>query len=336
MKHRIFTMLKLVPALIILAAACYSPVEYNVVDESRLVKLCVSDNTIAGTFSGISDGRSLCSIGNNEFIVASGTGTLYRFNSPAMELDTSFVIGSGSGSGYGNMITPKPGSIYVIGAAGKIIEVNLATNSVIDEFEAGPMPNALCASPTNQRFYVSDGSDRQIREIDPVSNTVLRTSDPLNSVPVSITIESFQNAYLLAASSSEEGSVERVTLGTFYVNSISIGSSSSDITAAPAESIWAVVHPQWFAENGSISICSNFFNPEIFSISIAGHPTNVCSVPGSTLFYALSYMGDGTSRITAINYFTREIVAEVDIPGFPWDITSHANGEYILTLTSDI
>lgn len=179
----------------------------------------------------------------------------------------------------------------------------------------------------------TDSSDRQIREIDPVSNTVLRTSSPLNSVPVSITIESFQNAYLLAASSSEEGTVERVTLSTFYVT---LSSSSSDITAAPAESIRAVVHPEWFAENGSVSICSNYSAPEIFSVPVAGHPTNICSVPGSTLFYALSYLGDGTSRITAINYFTKEIIAKIDIPGFPWDITSHANGEYILTLTSDI
>jgi len=150
MKYTRFIMLKLLPALILFATACYSPVEYDVVDESRLVKLRVSDNTIVGTISGISDGRSLCSTGNNEFLVASGTGTLYRFDSPAMELDTSFVIGFGSGSGYGSMITPKPGSVYIVGAAGKIIEVSLQTNSVIDEFEAGPMPNALCASPTSQ------------------------------------------------------------------------------------------------------------------------------------------------------------------------------------------
>ncbi len=336
MKHTKFMIPILFSALILFSAACYSPVEYDIVDQSRVIKLRVSDNTIVGTFSDVTDGRSLCSTGNNEFLVASGTGTLYRFDSQAMELDTSFVIGFGSGSGYGNMITPKPGSIYIVGAAGKIIEVSLQTNSVIDEFEAGPMPNALCASPTSQKFYVSDGSDRQIREIDPVNNTVLRTSSPLNSVPVSITIESFLNDYLLAASSSEEGSVERVTLSTFYVNPISLGSSSSDITAAPAESIWAVVHPEWFAENGSVSICSNYSAPEIFSVPVAGHPTNICSIPGSTLFYVLSYLGDGTSRIAAINYFTKEIIAEIDIPGFPWDITSHANGEYILTLTSDI
>ncbi len=323
-------------SLLFLLTACYSPVEYDIVDKSRILKIRVSDNAIIGSIDNVTDGRSLCSIGNNEFIVASGNGTLYRYDSQEMQLDTSFVIGFGSGSGYGSLIIPKPGSIYVIGAAGKIIEISLQSNSVIDEFEAGPMPNSLCASPINQRFYVSDGSDQQIREIDPVSNTILRTSPPLDNVPVSIVIESFQNSYLLAASSSDEGVVERLTLSTFYTNPISIGNPSSDITSAPAESIWAVVHPQWFEENGSVSICSNFSNPEVFKISVDGHPTNICSVPGSTLFYALSYLGDGISRVTAINYFTKEIITEMDIPGFPWGITSHANGEYILTLTSDI
>lgn len=336
MNNSTSTIWKFLALTLLLNIACYSPVEYEIIDQSRIVKLRVSDNSIVATSSSVTDGRSLCSIGNNAFIVASGNGTLYRFNSEEMQLDTSFVIGFGSGSGYSSMITPKPSSIYVIGAAGKIIEINLQSNSVIDEFEAGPLPNGLCASPTTQRFYVSDGSDQKIREIDPVTNTVLRTSSPLDNVPVSIVIESFQNSYLLAASSSEEGVVERITLGTFYVEPVSIGNPSSDITAAPAESTWAVVHPEWFEENGSVSICSNFSNPEIHKISIEGHPTNICSVPGTTLFYALSYLGDGLSRITAINYFTKEIVTEIDIPGFPWDITSHANGQYILTLTSDI
>ncbi len=336
MNYSNVTKFKLLAFFLLLSIACYSPVEYEIIDRSRIVKLRVSDNSIVASSGSVTDGRSLCSIGNNEFMVASGNGTLYRFNSEEMQLDTSFVIGFGSGSGYGSMITPKSGSIYVIGAAGKIIEISLQSNSVIDEFEAGPMPNGLCASPTTQRFYVSDGSDQKIREIDPVSNTVLRTSTALDNVPVSIIIESFQNKYLLAASSSEEGIVERITLGTFHVNPVDIGKPSSDITAAPAESIWAVVHPEWFQENGSVSICGNFSNPEIYKISVDGHPTNICSVPGSTLFYALSYLGDGLSRITAINYFTKEIEAEIDIPGFPWDITSHANGEYILTLTSDI
>jgi hypothetical protein len=76
--------------------------------------------------------------------------------------------------------------------------------------------------------------------------------------------------------------------------------------------------------------------PEVTTVQIAGHPTDICSVPGTALFYVLSYLGDGTSRITAINYVIGEIVGEVDVPGFPWDITSHANGEFVLALTSDI
>jgi len=76
--------------------------------------------------------------------------------------------------------------------------------------------------------------------------------------------------------------------------------------------------------------------PEVVHVQIAGHPTSVCSVPGTTLFYVLSYLGSGTSRVTAVNYVTEAVVSEIDIAGFPWDITSHANGEFVLALTSGL
>jgi hypothetical protein len=324
-------------ALITLASAgCHHPVEYETTAESGVVKIRVADNTIAGSVGGIEDGRSLCSLGNTEFLVTSGSGILYRFDSGQMLLDTSFAVGAGSGAGYGDMVRPKPGSVYLIGAAGKILEVSLQSNSVVDQFDAGPLPNALCASATDQRFYVADGSDRRVRELDSGSNTVLRASEPLDAIPVSITAESFQDEFLLTSCSDDAGTVGRISLSTFYAGPIEIGSPCTGITAFPAESIWAVAHPAWETVNGSVSICSNFFLPQISEVSVAGHPTDICSVPGSTLFYVLSYLGNGMSRITAVNYFTKETVAEIDVPGFPWAITSHANGEFVLVLTSDI
>ncbi|HOI36841.1 MAG TPA: hypothetical protein PLF11_05620 [Bacillota bacterium] len=318
-------------------AGCHDPVEYDVSAHSGVVKIRVSDNTIVGSLGGIEDGRSLCSLGNTQFLVASGSGLLYRFDSEQMLLDTSYAIGYGSGSGYGDMVMPKPGSVYVIGSAGKILEVSLSSNSVVDRFDAGPLPGALCASSTNRRFYVADGSDRRIREVDPVGNVVLRQSQPLDEIPVAITTESFLDEYLLACCSDGAGSVGRVTLSTMATGPISLGSPCSAITSFPAESTWAVTHPEWFAENGAVSICRSFLLvPDVTAVQVAGHPTDICSVPGTVFFYVLSYLGDGTSRVTAIDYVNATIVGEVDIPGFPWDITSHANGEYVLALTSDM
>jgi hypothetical protein len=320
----------------LLVAGCHDPVEYDISAQSGVVKIRVSDNTVAGSVGGIEDGRSLCSLGNTEFLVASGSGILYRFDSEQMLLDTSYAIGFGSGSGYGDMVIPKPGSVYVIGAAGKIIEVSLQSNSVVDQFDAGPLPNALCASSTDQRFYVADGSDRKIREVDSEGNVVLRQSQPLDEIPVAITTESFLDEYLLACCSDDDGNIGRVTLSTLGIGPIYLGSPCSAITSFPAESTWAVTHPEWYAENGTVSICSSFLMPEVTTVQISGHPTDICSVPGTVLFYVLSYLGDGTSRVTAINYVTGDVVGEVDVPGFPWDITSHANGEFVLALTSDI
>ncbi len=321
--------------LLIAGTSCHQPVEYDSSAASGVVKLRLSDYTVAGNVSGIEDGRALCSLGNSEFLVTSGTGILYRFDSPSMTLDSSYAIGFGSGSGYGEIIYPKPGSVYIIGAAGKLIEVDLQTNSVAAEFEAGPLPTALCASTSSQRFFVADGSDCRIREVDTGSNTVLRSTEPLKETPVSLAAESYLEEYLLACCADEDGTVGRISLSTFYTSHLNLGSAGSDLSAFPAESIWAVVHPDWYASDGSISLCSNYFLPTVTEVTIAGHPTDVCSVPGTTLFYVLSYLGDGMSRVSSVNYLTGDRQEVLDIPGFPWDITSHANGEYLLILTSD-
>jgi len=326
----------LMAAWVITAVSCHDPVEYDTTAVSGVAKIRVADHTVIGTAGGIEDGRSLCSLGNSQFLVASGNGILYRFDSEAMMLDTSFSIGFGSGAGHGAMVLPKPGSVYVIGAAGKIIEVGLQTNSVLDEFDAGPLPRALCTASENQRLFVADGSDCRIREVDTGTNLVLRETEPLDAVPVSLVAETFQNDYLLAGCTNPEGTVGRVSLATFYTGSVFLESACTGITAFPAESIWAAAHPDWSEPHGRISICSNFYLPDITEVQVDGHPVDICSVPGTTLFYVLSYLGNGSSRVTAVNYFAGGIVAEIDLPGFPWDITSHANGQYVLVLTSEL
>ncbi len=326
---------KTLPVLLI-ASACYNPEEHDIVSESGVVKIRVADNSIVGSVGGVPDGRALCSLGNLEFMVASGTGSVYRFDSQSMALDTSFSVGFGSGAGYREMIIPKPGSVYLIGGAGRIVEVSLAGNSVAAEFQVGSLPSAMCASQNQQRFYVTDEGDHRIREVDATANTVLRQTEPLSAAPVAVAAESYLKEYLLAVCADEAGTVGRVALNTFHVGPINVYGPGSDISIFPADTIWAVTHPDWSADNGRVAICSNFHMPDVEHVQIAGHPTSICSVPGTTLFYVLSYLGGGASRVTAVNYVTKTVVAEIDIAGFPWDITSHANGEFVLALTSGL
>ena len=329
--------LRRLAALALLAAACHQPVEYSTTAASGVVKLRVSDNTVAGQASGFGDGRALASLGSGSFLVSTGSGRLHRFSSPDMSLDTSFVIGPSSGAGYADIILPKPGVAYVIGAAGRILEVNVGMGLVVDEITAGPLPVGLCASPASQLFYVVDGSDGRIREVDSADNSVLRGTDPLDEPAVEATVESHQDRYLLVACADDAGSVYAVDLATFYVSDAAeLGSVCSGAQAFPAESIWAATHPNWYGSNGSVSVCANFTQPEVTPLPIAGHPVDVCSVPGTTLFYVLSYLGDGVSAVTAVDFITGEKTDPIPLDGFPWDITSHGNGEYVLVLTSEI
>jgi len=317
--------------------SCYSPAEHDTVSRCGVVKLRVSDNTIAGSIDGIPDGRALCSIGNTQFLVASGTGEIFSVSSSDMRIDTSFAVGYAGGAGYRSMINPKPGSVYVTGASGKVLEISLGNFSVLDEFEAGSMPNVLSPSTSStETFYVADGSDGRIRELNMTSNTVLRQTEVQDFNPVAMAPESYLNDYLLAACADGEGSVFRVSLATFHTDAVQLGFPCSDITAFPAESIWAVTHPRWQLDTGYLSLCSSYSPPEVNRITLAGNPMRVCSVPGTTLFYVLSYLGEGESRVSAVNFLTGEVEAEIDVTGFPWDITSHGNGEFVLVLTSEL
>ncbi len=329
--------LRRLAALALLAAACHQPVEYSTTTASGVVKLRVSDNSVVGEATGIDDGRALASLGSGSFLVSSGSGELYRFSSPDMSLDTSFTIGASSGAGYGDIILPKPGVAYVIGAAGKVLEVNIGMGLVVDELSVGPLPVDLCASPANELFYVVDGSDGRVREVDSADNSVLRSSDPLEEPAVGITVESHQDRYVLVACADDAGIVYAVDIATFYVSKAAeLGSMSSGVQAFPAESIWAATHPNWYGSTGSVSVCAKFTQPEVTALPIAGHPVDLCSVPGTTLLYVLSYMGDGVSAVTAVDFITGEKTDPIALEGFPWDITSHANGEYVLVLTSEI
>lgn len=321
----------------LLAPACYNPSEFSSVADSGVIKLRVSDNSVVGVLEGIPDGRAICSVGSTEFLVATGTGEVYRVNSVEMTVDTSFAVGYAGGAGYRSMIHPNAGSIYLTGATGNLLEIDLEENSVADEFEAGAMPSLLCANPSSQEtFFLADGSDCRIREISTATNTVLRTTQAMSGCPSALAAETFLGEYLLAAFQNDAGSVVMVSLATFHYSTVSLGYPCMDLATFPAESIWAVTHPEWEAGNGLVSVCRNFFPPEIDRFEVDGHPMKICSVPGTTMFYVLSYLGGGESRLVSVNYLTGDVESLVDVQGFPWDIIAHANGEFILALTSEL
>lgn len=328
---------KLLYSVLLLALSCYNPKEFSTMTDSGVIKLRVADNTIVGAVEGIPDGRTICSIGSTEFLVTAGTGEVFRINSVEMTVETSFSVGFAGGAGYRSMIYPIAGSVYLTGAAGNLLEIDLNENKVADDFEAGPSPSVLCPNPSSQEtFFLADGSDRRVREINTATNTVLRTTQAMSGSPSALAAETYLNQYLLAAFQNEAGSVAMISLATFHVSTVSLGYPCMDVAAFPAESIWAVTHPEWQAENGMVTVCRNFIPPEVDRFQLDGHPMKICSVPGTTKFYVLSYLGGGDSRLVSLNYLTGEVESLVDVQGFPWDIIAHANGEYVLALTSGL
>jgi len=321
----------------LLLLACYSPAEHSTVADCGVWKIRVSDNSLIGVLEGVPEARALQSVGNTEFLVSSGTGEIHIVNSPDMLITETLTVGFAGGAGYRSIIMPGAGSVYLTSSTGSILEIDLTGMSLVADFNAGAVPDRMAALPySDEFFYVTDMSTGKILEVSTVTNSVTRESDALDAVPSAIAAESFLNSFLITVTSDETGLCGILNLGTFYFEEFSFGHACHDVTAFPAESIWAVSHPEWNLSSGSISICSNFSFPEVEAISIPGHPMQICSVPGTTLFYVLSYLGDGNSLLLGVNYLTRTIDSQMEIPGFPWDVTSHGNGEYVLVLTSEL
>ncbi len=327
----------LTAAGILVLASCYNPTIHSVTASCGVTKLRVSDNSVAGILTDIPEGRTLLSTGNTQFVIATGAGEMVLVNSTEMAVDTSFTVGFAGGAGYRSMIMPSSQNIYLTSSAGDLLQIDISELSVANSFSAGQQPEVLAKLPySGEFFYVSDGTSTRISEFRTLNNSIVRESEPLGSPPAALAAESFANSYLIAVTGDEAGLCGILNIGTFHFERVMMGYPCSDAAAFPAESIWAVTHPMWNAESGMVSICTNFSLPEIEPVAVSGHPMKICSVPGTTLFYLLSYKAGGESSVISINYLTGQVESETVISGFPWDITSHGNGEFILALTSEL
>ena len=114
----------LFPILILLMTAlgCHEVMEYESSDKCRITFIRSSDWMVEGSMDGLPQGRTLLSNGPDKLIMLSADGTLYRIDSDQMTIDTSYVIGGSSGTGYGDAVIANNGNLYVLGPGSQVIE----------------------------------------------------------------------------------------------------------------------------------------------------------------------------------------------------------------------
>ena len=110
-------------------------------------------------------------------------------------------------------------------------------------------------------------------------------------------------------------------------------SGMTDVTTCGTGSDFFVCSPEWGSQNGFVQRVDSLGIPRE-SCVLPGHPVRLAgSTVGSPLqLYVLSNMGNGTGQVTVLDYWSLDIVAEIPVNGYPWDIVTHRNGQLLVVL----
>jgi len=331
--------------VLMVVPGCHEVMEYQNNDQSCITFIRSSDFQVERTMGGLQQGRTLISSGYHKLILLSADGTLSRIDWDSMVVDTSYTIGGSSGTGYCDAVTAYNGSLYVMGPGSQIIEVNLSTNTVEDQFVPGSKPGAVCASLTLPRFYFIDTAEDYIGEVQTTNNHTGFTSN--TGYPLAdIMIEQTGGRHIVAVCSDDAGSIYGIWLDiseTAHLLSVNTGAPCSSVIPMNQDSVYMVSCPQWNSDNGFICFVKGYIEPlETAVANVEGHPIDMCYNSESGYagnFYVLSRTDSGNTVVTVfefhLSHMEPELAAVINIDGFPRDIIAPASGEYLMVLTSD-
>ncbi len=326
----------LIAAATVLASAvpgCHKLTEYSSSGETGVVVIRLTDFEAEEVIPGFEGGRSICSIGNEDFVVASNRGRLFWGNSVERTIEHAYPIGTAFTSGYGS-IAPGAGSIYIIAGYGQIVQFNLSSRQVVDQFDAGPLPTDLCRAAFGQYLYVSDGQDGLVREVWLSDNEVhdeYTMPYPVRALASGLISD---RAVMGVAGSASEA--YRIRVGFLpYPEPITMFWPGVDIAAFRDTSITCVVHPVMEKTGGATIIWYDSLGVDnTRSMPLGGSALRVCADQDRGLFYVASSLGDGTTRIYEIDPFEMAILDSIDVDGLLRDMALHRNGELLLALTN--
>jgi len=331
--------------MVFTSLGCHEVTEYQSNDQSCITLVRSSDFQVEKTMNGFSRGRTLLADGSNGLILLSADGTLSRIDLKEMTVDTSYSIGGSSGTGYCDATIARNGNLYVLGPGSQVIEVDLSSNSVEDQFAPGSKPGAICASPTMERLYFTDTAADCIGEV-LISNNhtgfTTNTQYPLADVMV----DKITGRNIVAVCSDDGGSIYGIWLDiseNAKLLSVSAGSPCSRVLPINQDSVYVVSCPRWTSNNGYVCFVQGYQAPQQKrTINVQGHPTEMCfnnNTGYAGYLYVMSRTDSGNTVITVFefpfSFIDPEVVSVISIDGFPRDIIAPSSGEYLMILTSD-
>ncbi|RKZ06353.1 hypothetical protein DRQ25_14110, partial [Candidatus Fermentibacteria bacterium] len=289
-------------AALLILCGCTDLTEFDRTLRAGINIIHTPDLSVVYTIENISGARSLCII-DDYYLVATTEGTLIRFDLATHQQTGVFTIGSPSSAGYFEIeYSPTENSVYIIGALGQIVELQVPDMELIDNFSIceTPVDIELDADIENPNFYVAAATLPRILEVKKKNNGVSRSCN----LPVSpICMAIGQDTILVGTLAETE--IVSIRAGVMRRRRMSHFPGILAIETVPTDTTFCAVFD---LSTDRVAIILNYF-PNIVSPSplwigqksLDGNIHYMCAEPDGSHVYVLSYLGDNTSRLVSYN-----------------------------------
>lgn len=328
----------LLAVTLFLASGCTDLTEFKGTVAAGIHVISPSSFTVVQTLTGIEAGRSICATDSGIFLVATTDGTLLRYNASTLEKTGTFIVDQPYSAGFFEMAhSPTENSVYLIGALGKIIEIDIPDCEVLDEFNVCSNPKGLLVGNGRPYLYITDANSEAIFEIHLISNTWSRICY-LKSVPVCMAAAQNQDTILV-------GTLDGIDLltthgtGTIIRRTYQLTPPVSSIVTIPENTVLCAVMN--FQSGDEVTSITEYWPSGVGTIGIwrgetplEGENHCICASRDGIHAYVLSYTGGSVSRLVSYNVETYSIDDELDLHGYPMDLVVLEDGR-ILALTTE-
>lgn len=313
--------------------ACSNFTEYSGTPSAGLLVIDPETLETVGTLDGIEGGRALCAGHDHEFFVSSTSGELHVCDAGTISHDTSFVIGAGSSAGYGSMAyIPMTNSVYIIGALGTILEVDIDEFTVTDDFTAGSSPSLLTPSRGFDHVYVTDPLNNKVHAVRTNSNTVQKTW-MLAHTPT-VLLDNTRGSDTLLISTNDPRGVAYVQPADFSSPARKVSLPPvSDMARSEFLDLMFTAHPRFGYPTGAVSVIDSLF--PAFSvrntITVPGNPAFLATHNDGLHLFILSTGDSGGCTLYSYHLTQSALENSVELPGTPVDMIMAGNRLVILT-----
>lgn len=327
---------------VLLASSCTNITEYELIYSAGLNVISPEDFSVVASFPEVKSARCMMPHQGLMYVVSS-EGFIYSYDLDSLTLIDQHQIGPPTPSGYNKMIfCPWDNSAYLIGALGYILQLSLPDCEVIDQFSvcASPVDLAI-TSGTPGYLWVVDGQANSIDQVLPITNVSCHTVNIPDHYRIQcIEPSSFYPDSLLVGTSDGICRIEVLSAGNVRLTwAADLFTSWQSLCSIPYDSNFVAIKGGNAHQVGELCVYDlgtyiipppKFYNVDM----IDGESFLTAAANDGMHVYALSYVGDGTSRLVSYRYSDPPygIDREADFQGYPLDLKVSDTGMiYVLT-----